>query len=83
MQYPAMHSFVPDYGLPVQPEDDWSKQFLLQNSHCFTMNIVVTLTHRPRSTRRRFLVLICIRGQVDPKVIVRPEGLGKLKKEIR
>jgi hypothetical protein len=27
----------------------------------------------------RFLVLICVRGRVDPKTIVRLEGLGQLK----
>jgi hypothetical protein len=40
----------------------------------------VSLTRRPLFTPRRFVVLISVRGWVDPMAIVRLEELGKLKK---
>jgi hypothetical protein len=40
---------------------------------------VVSLAHRSPFTPQEFLVLISIRGWVDPNIIVRLEGLGQMK----
>jgi hypothetical protein len=41
---------------------------------------VVSLTCRPLLPQGCFLILISVRGWIDPKAIVPLEGLGKLKK---
>jgi hypothetical protein len=46
---------------------------------------VVSLTSQPAGRplpTGRFLVLISVRGRVDPRVIVRREALGKLKNPV-
>jgi hypothetical protein len=53
--------------------------FLRQSAH--EGGKVVSPTHRPPLTQEIFLALISVRGWVDPRVIVRPEGLCQWKKK--
>jgi hypothetical protein len=70
-------------AIPLQawtgPEgsEGWSAQISRQSAHKGVK--VVGPTHRPPLPQEIFLVLICVRGWVDPRRIVRPEGLGKWK----
>jgi hypothetical protein len=52
---------------------DWGSQILRQSAH--EGYKVVSPTHRPPLLQQTFLVLISVRGGVDPRAIVRPEGL--------
>jgi hypothetical protein len=54
-----------------------------RGSHIFyTEDGVVSLTRRPLFTSRKILVLISVKGSVDPRAKVRQEGLGKLKNPV-
>jgi hypothetical protein len=56
----------------------WGSQILRQSTH--EGGKVVSPKHRPPLPQEIFLVLIFVRGWVDPRAIVRPEGLCQWKK---
>jgi hypothetical protein len=51
---------------------------IFQDNHLIDGGEVVSLMCRPPFTPGRFLVLISVRGGVDPRATVLLEGLGKL-----
>ena len=55
----------------------WGSQISRQSAH--EVSKVVSPTHRPPLPREIFLLLISVRGWVDPKATVRPEGLCQWK----
>jgi hypothetical protein len=56
---------------------EWDSQILKQSAH--EGSKVVMPTHRPPLPQKVFLVLISVRGRVNPRAIVRPDGLYKWK----
>ena len=62
-----------DLGVP----GGWGSQISIQSAH--EGGKVVSATHRPPLTRKTFLVLISVRGWVNPTAIVRPKGLCQWK----
>jgi hypothetical protein len=56
----------------------WGSQILRQSAH--EVGKVVSTTHRPPLSQEMFLVLISVRGWVDPRAIVQPKGLCQWKK---
>jgi hypothetical protein len=56
---------------------DWGYQILRQSA--YEGGKVVSLTHRPPLPQALFPVLITVRGWVNPRTIVRPEGLCQRK----
>jgi hypothetical protein len=58
----------------------WGSQILRQSAH--EGGKVVSSTHRPPLLQVIFLVLIYVGGWVDPRAIVRPEGLCQWKSPV-
>jgi len=55
----------------------WGFQISRKSAH--ESGKVVSPKHRPPLPKEIFLVLICVRGCVDPRAIVRPESLRQWK----
>ena len=64
-------------GEALRVPEGWGSQISRQSAH--EGGKVVSPTHRPPLLQETFLVLISIRGWVDPRAIVRPEGLCQRK----
>jgi hypothetical protein len=64
-------------GQAVRVPRDWDSQISRHSAH--EGGKVVSPTHRPPFPQEIFLILISVRGWVDPRVIVRLEGLCQRK----
>jgi hypothetical protein len=64
-------------GPSLRGPGGWGSQYSWQSAH--EGGKVVSPTHRPHSPQEIFLVLSSVRGWVDPRAIVRPEGLCQWK----
>jgi hypothetical protein len=66
-------------GQAMRLPGGWDSQISRQSAHD---GAEVRPTHRPPLPQEKFLVLISVRGRVDSRAIVRPEGLCKWKNPI-
>jgi len=67
--------YMPRQSLRVP--GSWGSQISRQSAH--EGGKVVSSTHRPPLPQEIFLVLISVRDWVDPRALVRPEGLCQWK----